>query len=155
MRFNLPLLSSLIFGILAAPRVAAQSCPEAARFGELEVVPSTLAPGDGFTVHVDLRCAAQLGYLPTYMDYYIEVLSNNNGHEAPILLARRTYNLNGTGLSPADTFTANLPAWYYFTGAQYSVVFQNSFAKLGPNNNSVITTGSISTPINITGISST
>ncbi|KAJ7915595.1 hypothetical protein B0H13DRAFT_393752 [Mycena leptocephala] len=144
------LLASLIAFALAPTATAA--CPEAARFGILEVVPSTLAQGDWFTVHVDLQCASQLGYLPTYMDYYIEVLSNNNGHEAPILLGRRTYNLAGTGLTPSDTFTAQLPYWYYFANAQYSVVFVNSFAKPGPMNNSVITQGSISVPLNITGI---
>ncbi|KAJ7669759.1 hypothetical protein B0H17DRAFT_1209518 [Mycena rosella] len=162
MRFNFSALLSLAALTLApvATAVVARAaqplprvqCPEAARFGSLQVVPSTLAPGDSFTVHVDLTCSAQLGYLPTYMDYYIEVLSNNNGHEAPILLARRTYNLSPTDPSPADTFTAELPPWYYFEGAQYSVVFQNSFAKSGPNNNSVITTGAISAAINITGI---
>jgi hypothetical protein len=45
-----------------------------------------------------------------------------------------------------------LPYWYYFANAQYSVVFVNSFAKPGPMNNSVITQGSISVPLNITGI---
>ncbi|KAJ7485072.1 hypothetical protein B0H11DRAFT_1861878 [Mycena galericulata] len=153
MRINTSLLSFLTTFILAlVPRAVAQACSEAARFGVLEVVPSTLAPGDWFTVHVDLTCASQLGYLPTYMDYYIEVLSDNNGHEAPILLARRTYNLGGTGLSPADTFTAQLPYWYYFAGAQYSVVFVNSFGKSGPTNDTVITTGSMSVPLNVTGI---
>ncbi|KAJ6632435.1 hypothetical protein B0H10DRAFT_14395, partial [Mycena sp. CBHHK59/15] len=78
--------------VALAPIVNAQQCPEAARFGVLEVTPSTVAPGDSFTVNVNLACSQQLGYLPTYMDYYIEVLANNNGHEAPILLARRTYD---------------------------------------------------------------
>ncbi|CAK5277969.1 unnamed protein product [Mycena citricolor] len=148
MRFNLFALASLAT-FFAAPVANAQFCSEAARFGVLSVVPSTVAQGDWFTVHVDLTCAKQLGYLPTYMDYYIEVLSNNNGHEAPILLDRRTYV---PGASPADTFTAQVPPWYYFADAKYSVVFVNSFAKSGPANNSVITLGSISTPINITGI---
>ncbi|KAJ6599386.1 hypothetical protein B0H10DRAFT_2231357 [Mycena sp. CBHHK59/15] len=85
----------------------------------------------------------------TYMDYYIEVLANNNGHEAPILLARRTHDAS-QGLT--DTFTTQVPEWFYFSDAVYSVVYVNSFAKSGPNNNSVITTGSISTPLNITGI---
>ncbi|KAJ7083993.1 hypothetical protein B0H15DRAFT_403032 [Mycena belliarum] len=150
MRFNFSLLVSLAAAALAP--VATASCSEAQRFGVLQVVPSTLAQGDSFTVHVDLACSAELGYLPTYMDYYIEVLSNNNGHEAPILLARRDYRLNGTGLSPADTFTAELPHWFYFADAKYSVVFVNSFSKPGPNNNNVITTGSIAVPLNITGI---
>ncbi|KAJ6552067.1 hypothetical protein DFH09DRAFT_925381 [Mycena vulgaris] len=150
MRVNFSLVASIAAFALAP--VATASCPEAARFGVLQVVPSNLVPGDSFTVHVDLECAAEKGYLPTYMDYYISVLSNNNGHEAPIVLARRTYNLAGTGLSPADTFSAQLPYWYYFAGAQYSVVFVNSFAKPGPMNNSVITQGSISFPLNVTGI---
>ncbi|KAF7361529.1 hypothetical protein MSAN_01186500 [Mycena sanguinolenta] len=150
MRFNFSLFSS-VFAALALNRaVTAQSCDEAARFGVLSVTPSTLAQGDSFTVHVDLACAQQLGYLPTYMDYYIEVLSNNNGYEAPILLARRTYD--PATVTPADTFTAQLPDWYYFADAQYSVVFVNSFAKPGPTNNSVITQGEVYTPINITGI---
>jgi hypothetical protein len=49
-------------------------------------------------------------------------------------------------------FFSQLPYWYYFANAQYSVVFVNSFAKPGPMNNSVITQGSISVPLNITGI---
>ncbi|KAJ6510723.1 hypothetical protein C8R45DRAFT_1088871 [Mycena sanguinolenta] len=150
MRFSFSLVSSVLAALALSPAATAQDCPEAARFGVLEVVPSTLAQGDWFTVHVDLTCAKVLGYLPTYMDYYIEVLSGNNGHEAPILLARRTYN--PASIAPADTFTAQLPEWYYFADAQYSVVFANSFAKPGPTNNSVITQGEISTPINITGI---
>ncbi|KAF8202714.1 hypothetical protein K438DRAFT_1758031 [Mycena galopus ATCC 62051] len=148
MRFNFSLLASLAAFALA-PVVTAQQCPEASRFGVLEVVPSTLAPGDGFTVHIDLTCAKTLGYLPTYLDYYIEVLSDNNGHEAPILLFRRTYDLP-PNLPPSDTFTAELPAWYYFADAQYSVVAVNSYASLGPLNNSVITQGETSFPINIT-----
>ncbi|KAJ7436325.1 hypothetical protein FB451DRAFT_1153175 [Mycena latifolia] len=147
---SFPVLASLTLASVST--LAAAACAEASRFGVLHVAPTSLAPGDSFNVTVDLTCAAQLGYLPTYMDYYIEVLSNNNGHEAPILLARRTYNLPATAPTPADTFMAELLPWYYFAGAQYSVVFQNSFAKSGPNNNSVITAGSISTPINITGI---
>ncbi|KAJ6486527.1 hypothetical protein C8R47DRAFT_1047570 [Mycena vitilis] len=152
MRFNFSLIASLAALAVAPIASAAAACPEASRFGQLEVVPSTLAQGDSFTAHVDLECASELGSLPTYMDYYIEVLSNNNGHEAPILLARHTYNLAGTGLSPADSLTAELPSWFYVSGAQYSVVFVNSFAQPGPNNNSVITQGWVSAPINITGI---
>jgi len=148
MRLNFSLLASL--AALAFAPAATAACAEASRFGELEVVPSTLAQGDWFTVHVDLTCAAVLGYLPTYMDYYIEVLSNNNGHEAPIVLARRTYN--PASVAPADTFTAQLPYWFYFADAQYSVVFVNSFGKNGTMNNTVITQGAISVPINITGI---
>ncbi|KAJ7744055.1 hypothetical protein DFH07DRAFT_925194 [Mycena maculata] len=152
MHFTLTSLVALALAPVAT--LAALSCDEASRFGRLTVTPTTLKPGDAFTVHVDLTCAAQLGYLPTYMDYYVEVLSNNNGHEAPILLARRTYKPSGSKQAPSDTFSTKLPEWYYFTGAQYSVVFVNSFAQPGPKNNSVIMTGGISAAINVTGISS-
>ncbi|KAJ6616107.1 hypothetical protein B0H10DRAFT_1800072 [Mycena sp. CBHHK59/15] len=149
MRLNFSLLTSLAAAALAPFASAAIVCPEAARFGALSVTPSTAAPGDSITVNVNMACSQQLGYMPTYMDYYIEVLANNNGHEAPILLARRTYDAS-QGLT--DTFTTQVPEWFYFSDAVYSVVYVNSFAKSGPNNNSVITTGSISTPLNITGI---
>ncbi|KAJ6580566.1 hypothetical protein DFH09DRAFT_1146138 [Mycena vulgaris] len=149
MRLNFSTLASLV--LASAALVAALPCNEAARFGILAVSPTTLAPGDTFTANVDLTCAAELGFLPTFMDYYIEVLANNNGHEAPILLARHTFN-GSAGAPLADSLTTELPAWFYFADAQYSVVFQNSFAKPGPNNNSVITVGGISASINITGI---
>jgi hypothetical protein len=47
-----------------------------------------------FTVNANFTCAAQLGVHPQYTDYYIEVPVNNNGHEPPILLARRTLDPN-------------------------------------------------------------
>ncbi|KAJ7695309.1 hypothetical protein B0H16DRAFT_1693115 [Mycena metata] len=151
MRFTFSLFPSLLAVTLASTAtVAALGCSEASRFGDLTVTPATLAPGDAFTVNVDLTCAADLGYLPTYMDYYIEVLTNNNGHELPILLARRTF-APVAGASPSDTLITELPPWTYFEHAQYSVVFIDSFARLGPNNNTVIIAGEVSASINITG----
>ncbi|KAJ7256083.1 hypothetical protein C8J57DRAFT_1075208 [Mycena rebaudengoi] len=128
---------------------SAQSCPEALRFGNFQVSPSTLAPGDSFTVTANLTCAIAKGNTPTYLDYYIEVLTNNNGHEAPILLARRTYNAT---LPPVDTFTTTLPSWFYFADAQYSVVMDNLFSRPGPTGEAVITVGGVSEGITITGI---
>ncbi|KAJ7286810.1 hypothetical protein C8J57DRAFT_1652104 [Mycena rebaudengoi] len=127
----------------------AQSCSEALRFGVFEVSPSTLAPGVSFTVTANLTCAIEKGNTPTYLDYYIEVLANNNGHEAPILLARRTYDVM---LPPVDTFTTTLPSWFYFADAQYSVVMNNLFSRPGPTGDAVITVGGVSEGIIITGI---
>jgi hypothetical protein len=43
------------------------------------------------TISADFTCAEdQLGIIPAYTDYYVEVFQGNNGHEPPILLARRT-----------------------------------------------------------------
>ncbi|KAJ6510702.1 hypothetical protein C8R45DRAFT_1088853 [Mycena sanguinolenta] len=156
MRFTFSTLSSSILAALAlSPAVTAQFCDEASRFGVLSVTPSTLAQGDSFTVNVDLTCAQQLGYVPTFMDYYLEVLNpnaNDGPAEAPIILARRTYD--STSNLTYDTFTTQLPFWYYFADAQYSVVYVDNFARLGTMNNTVITQGEIYVPINITGISS-
>ncbi|KAJ7213758.1 hypothetical protein C8J57DRAFT_1601887 [Mycena rebaudengoi] len=130
---------------------SAQSCPEALHFGSLQVSPSTLAPGDSFTVTANLTCAIAKGNTPTYLDYYIEVLTSNNGHEAPILLARRTYNatLPPRWLMHSST---QLPSWLYFADAQYSVVMDNLFSKPGPTGEAVITVGGVSEGITITGI---
>ncbi|KAJ7213793.1 hypothetical protein C8J57DRAFT_1538694 [Mycena rebaudengoi] len=57
-----------------------------------------------FTVAANLTCAIAKGTPPpppTYLDYYIEVLESNNGHEAPMLFARWTYNAT---LPAVDTF---------------------------------------------------
>ncbi|KAJ7820240.1 hypothetical protein B0H14DRAFT_2175490, partial [Mycena olivaceomarginata] len=65
-------------------------CPEAARFGNLNVSPSTLSPGKRFTVTANLTCAIQLGNSPTYLDYYIDAVARHTV-PGPILIARRAY----------------------------------------------------------------
>lgn len=44
--------------------------------------------------------------MPKYLGYYIEVLTNNNGHESPILLARREFDISST----FDIFTTTVSA---------------------------------------------
>ncbi|KAJ7213756.1 hypothetical protein C8J57DRAFT_1538661 [Mycena rebaudengoi] len=109
----------------------------------------TLTPLQSFTVAANLTCAIAKGNPPTYLDYYIEVLESNKGHEAPILLARRTYNAT---LPAVDTFTTTLPSWFYFADAQYSVVMNNLFSMPGPTGEAVITVGGMSEGITITEI---
>ena len=60
-----------------------------------------------FTVHADFTCSLYFGIVPEYIDYYIEVPTNNNGHEPPILLARREFH-QSTGTPPTDTFSASV-----------------------------------------------
>ncbi|KAF8215180.1 hypothetical protein K438DRAFT_1562061 [Mycena galopus ATCC 62051] len=123
-------------------------CPEASRFGLVSVSPSTLSPGETFTITANLTCAVQLDNTPTYLDYYIDAVATHTV-SGPILIARRTYD-NSTS-PPIDQFTAVLPDWFYFTDAAYSLMMENSFARPGPSGESVITVGGISTGINITG----
>ncbi|KAJ7133398.1 hypothetical protein C8R44DRAFT_730563 [Mycena epipterygia] len=147
MRFNLLSIAALASAVTTA-RAQAGFCPEALRFGSVTVSPTTLSPGETFTITANLTCAIQLGDTPTFLDYYITAVSESN-IGGPILLARRTYD-NSTS-PPMDQFTTTLPAWFYVTNAAYSVTMDDSFARLGPTGESVITVGGISTPINITG----
>ncbi|KAJ7618170.1 hypothetical protein DFH06DRAFT_1012148, partial [Mycena polygramma] len=149
MRFNFSALTAIAtLALTTVPTIAQPECGEAQRFGALTVTPTTLFAGDTFTAHVDLSCAAGLGFLPTFMDYYIETSSGNNGsvNAAPLFLARHTFTPTPNQFS-TDTLTTELPPWFYFEGAKYSVVFRNSFEQKGPENNSVILVGETSAPI--------
>ncbi|KAG2035239.1 hypothetical protein BDR03DRAFT_537159 [Suillus americanus] len=130
---------------VAAP-AAAQFCSEATRFGVVIVSPTTLSPGDTFTVTANFTCAAQYGVDPQYTDYYIEVPVNNNGHEPPILLARRT--LNASSETPLfDQFTTQLPYAYYFN-ASYVVMLETTYPVNGTNG-SYSVVGGVETVIDI------
>ncbi|KAJ7174053.1 hypothetical protein C8R43DRAFT_1230786 [Mycena crocata] len=148
MRFNFLSLSALA-GLATTVSAQAGFCPEALRFGSVSVSPSTLSPGQTFTVKTNLTCAVQLGNTPTFLDYYIDGVSTHN-IGGPILLARRTYD-NSTS-PPADEFTTTLPVWFYNADAQYSVQMNDLFARPGPTGESVISVGGISAGITITGI---
>ncbi|KAJ7691446.1 hypothetical protein B0H17DRAFT_1063179 [Mycena rosella] len=56
-----------------------------------------------FTIVANMMCANYLGYTPKYLDYYIEDTANNNGHEYPTLIARRTYNYYARTAPAGDT----------------------------------------------------
>ncbi|KAJ7276757.1 hypothetical protein C8J57DRAFT_1584013 [Mycena rebaudengoi] len=90
--------------------------------------------------------AAMVPISKTKEDYY----ATSGTNEAPILLARRTFD--NTTSPPADSFTTTLPSWFYFADAQYSVVLTNLFSRAGPTGEQVITTGGTSQLITITGI---
>ncbi|KAF7292041.1 hypothetical protein MIND_01230200 [Mycena indigotica] len=143
--------TALFTALFAATSALAQTgfCPEAARFGGVKISPSTLSPGETFTVMANLTCAVQLGNTPTFLDYYVDGTATH-AISGPVLIARRTYN--GTAAAPVDIFPVKLPEWFYFTDATYAFRMVNSFARAGPTGESVITSGSISVAMNITGI---
>ncbi|KAJ6585667.1 hypothetical protein B0H19DRAFT_926295 [Mycena capillaripes] len=147
MQFNFLSIAALV-GLATTVSAQGNFCPEALRFGNVNVSPSTLSPGQTFTITANLTCAIQLDNTPTFLDYYISGTSTH-AMSGPILIARRTYD-NSTS-PPIDQFTAVLPSWFYFADAQYSVLMDNSFARPGPTGESVITVGGIFAPINITG----
>ncbi|OJA17115.1 hypothetical protein AZE42_02589 [Rhizopogon vesiculosus] len=138
------------FSAVATP-VAAQSCAEATQFGVVVVSPTTLSPGDTFTVNANFTCAAQLGVNPQYTDYYIEVPVNNNGHEPPILLARRT--LDASSATPLlDSFTMQFPYAYYFANTNYVVMLETTYPVTGTNGSPYSVVGGVEAPITITNI---
>lgn len=138
-------LATLAAVFAAATPTAALFCAEASRFGNVIVSPTLLSPGDTFTITANFTCAAQLGVHPQYTDYYIEVPVNNNGHEPPILLARRTLDPN----SPLfDQFTVQLPYSYYFN-ASYVVMLDTTYPVTGTDGSSYSVVGGVETPITI------
>ncbi|KAJ7636597.1 hypothetical protein FB45DRAFT_906903 [Roridomyces roridus] len=148
MRFN-TLFFTALAGFITTAVAQAGFCPEAARFGNIAVSPSTLAPGQTMTITTNLTCAVELGDTPTFLDYYVDGSSEHN-IGGPVLIARRTYDASTS--PPLDTFTTTLPVWFYIQDATYSARVDNSFARPGPTGESVIEVGAISTAINITGL---
>ncbi|KAJ7700598.1 hypothetical protein B0H16DRAFT_1348583, partial [Mycena metata] len=121
------------------------------RLGTLSFSPTTVNPGATFTIVANMTCANYLGYTSTYLDYYIEDTANNNGHEYPTLIARRTYNQSAC--LPLDVFTAflasaRLPSGFWFAGAEYQLYMYNSYARTAPAGDTVLLVGA---SINITG----
>ncbi|KAF7370464.1 hypothetical protein MSAN_00678200 [Mycena sanguinolenta] len=152
MHFNKSKFLSIAAVLASVPTtVMAQAgfCPEALRYGSVSISPSTVSPGQTFTVTANLTCAIQLDNTPTFLDYYIDATATHTV-SGPILIARRTYD-NSTS-PPIDQFTATLPNWYYYTDATYTFVMDNSFARPGPTGESVITVGGTEAGITITGI---
>ena len=62
--------------------------------------------GQTVTIKADFTCSLSFGIKPLFTDYLIEVPVNNNGHEPPILLARRAPII--TPASPIDQFTVQV-----------------------------------------------
>ncbi|KAG9315195.1 hypothetical protein JVU11DRAFT_4325 [Chiua virens] len=124
--------------IASASRLATQ-------FGVVTISPTTVTPGEILTVNSDFSCAINtFGHHPEFTDYYIEVPTNNNGHEPPILLYRGTLQ-SGT----SDSFTVTVPAAYYTANASYAVVLDTTYAVNGPSGQLYSVVGGVETPITI------
>ncbi|KAG6864173.1 hypothetical protein C0991_011876 [Blastosporella zonata] len=106
MKFAIAATLLSFVGLVASTAVPRQDCPQASRFGGMSVSPTTVNPGDEITVTVDLTCAVNhFGIIPKYLDYTIEVPSaSNNGHEPPIVIARREFAAGAT----SDVFTTQV-----------------------------------------------
>ncbi|EIW84362.1 hypothetical protein CONPUDRAFT_163506 [Coniophora puteana RWD-64-598 SS2] len=145
MKFSVPtFLTCAAFAATSWALPQRRDCADSSKFGDLEVVPSNLAPGDSFTVHVDFTCANQLGVYPKYTDYYFAVPVNNNGYEPPVLLYRMDY-----GGGTADTFTAQVPDAFQFN-ASYTLELQATFPLTGTDGSTYYEVGTTYLPLNLT-----
>ncbi|KAH7884313.1 hypothetical protein F5I97DRAFT_1888610 [Phlebopus sp. FC_14] len=130
---------------------ARQNCPEAARFGGVSTSPSSVAPGDTLTINADFSCAVNyFGIIPQYTDYYLEVVTNNNGYEPPILLARRTLPQGAT----SDSFTVEVPDAYYFANTTYTGVLDVTYPVNGTNGTPYSVVGGVYFNVNLVNTTS-
>ncbi|KIK97763.1 hypothetical protein PAXRUDRAFT_24494 [Paxillus rubicundulus Ve08.2h10] len=147
MRFGLTAIIASAALVSAAPHTR-QSCPEATRFGVLDVSPTTVSPGDSLVIDADFTCAINyFGIQPEYTDYYIEVPVNNNDYEPPILLARRTLPSGST--STSDQFTVEVPYANYFQNTSYVVILDTTYPITGSNGSPYYVVGGVEVPITV------
>ncbi|KAF8956698.1 hypothetical protein BDZ97DRAFT_1671087 [Flammula alnicola] len=149
MKFAITTALFSLAGIVASANVPRQACSEAVRFGVLSVSPSntTFNAGDNISINVDLTCAINFfNIVPKFLDYSIIVPSSlNNGHEPPIVLARRTLQTGAT----SDSFTTEIPHAFFFAGAAYQVSFTNTYPINGTDGSQVLIQGGLSQAITI------
>ncbi|KZT23126.1 hypothetical protein NEOLEDRAFT_1180350 [Neolentinus lepideus HHB14362 ss-1] len=138
-------VAAVVSSLFAVATVTAE-CPEVTRFGRFNVSPTSLSSGDSVTINANFTCAKQLGYVATYTDYYIEVPTNNNGHEPSVMLARRQLAEDAT----TDSFTVQIPYGYYFPNASYVIALVNTYATDGTNGLPIYQVGGLSASVNIT-----
>ncbi|PPQ66986.1 hypothetical protein CVT26_009944 [Gymnopilus dilepis] len=137
--------------LASASLLPRQSCPEASRFGNLSFSSPTNATsfnaGDPIQIKVDFNCAINnFGIKPQFFDYLIEVpAEQNNGHEAPIVLARRTL----AGGATTDKFDTTIPHAFFFAGAPYNLVLTDTYPTQGTDGSQVLLQGGVELPITI------
>ncbi|KAK7688289.1 hypothetical protein QCA50_008659 [Cerrena zonata] len=138
---------------MAAPQPRQTFCAEAARFGVMQIVPTDLVPGSWYTLHTDFSCGISKGVTPKYLDYYLEVPAGlNNGHQPPILIARREFAPPSTSNPDASlTFTAQIPEWGgFFPNSSYMITLRNSFIQHTTDGQEIYLVGGTEMPINLT-----
>ncbi|KAF8803088.1 hypothetical protein BYT27DRAFT_7145369 [Phlegmacium glaucopus] len=152
------IFTTLLFatGLSSASLLPRQSCPQATRFGVMTVTNPSGAtsynPGDSIHIKVDFTCAINtFGIVPEFIDFTIEVPpASNNGHEAPIVLARRTLAAGAT----SDEFTTQIPHAFFFAGAPYNVVLTDTYPTQGTDGSQVFLQSGVEEPITINVASS-
>ncbi|KZT37294.1 hypothetical protein SISSUDRAFT_1006312 [Sistotremastrum suecicum HHB10207 ss-3] len=144
------ILSVALLSLVGAATSSAvpRSCPESSQFGVLTVSPTTLQPGSTFAINTDFTCSVdQFSIVPKYLDYYIEVPENsNNGHEPPVLLARRQFS---TSHGLTDSFTTTVPKLNYFEGAPYVVQVDVTYPIQGTDGEPVYIVGGTEASISL------
>ncbi|EIW74792.1 hypothetical protein CONPUDRAFT_159572 [Coniophora puteana RWD-64-598 SS2] len=132
------LISTALFS-LAVAGAALASCDEASRFGTFSInATSDKAIVTGQVTH------SYAGIYPKYIDYYLEVPENNNGHESPIILAHNEPKANAS----SDSFTVQIPDAPYWQ-ANYSVLAQLTYPVKGEQGGTYYTTGGVFSGIKI------
>lgn len=149
MKFGLSAIIVSFAGLVVSANVARQGCPQAVRFGTFTISPSgaSFNAGDDITVNADFTCGINnFGIVPRYLDYTIIVpAAANNGHEPPIVLARREFQAGAT----SDSFTTKIPHGFYFAGAPYSLVMTNTHRINGTDGSEVLVQGGVLVGITI------
>ncbi|KAG5642036.1 hypothetical protein DXG03_003762 [Asterophora parasitica] len=144
-------LLSLASLALSASVPPSQQCSQATRFGVASVSPNgTTLNADLFiqkiSINVNFSCGIQqFNIVPKYLDYYLEVQEGNNGHQPPILLARREFKTGAT----SDSFTVKIPHGYFFPNAKNVVAIWNTYTTKGTDGSNVFVKGGVFVPINI------
>ncbi|TFK50669.1 hypothetical protein OE88DRAFT_1631465 [Heliocybe sulcata] len=145
-------ISSLVALASAAP---ALQCYEALRFGVISVSPTTLAAGDTATITADFTCAVEYyNHVPKYTDYLLEVPQNNNGYEAPYLLAHREPapgTLTDQFTVQASDSLCAIPHAYYWN-ASYDIFLQMTYPQNGTDGSTYYTVGGVYAPVTITTV---
>ncbi|KAI0261227.1 hypothetical protein BC834DRAFT_972825 [Gloeopeniophorella convolvens] len=148
---KLSFASLLTFVVAASSAVATptarQSCPEASRFGNLNVSPTNVSPGSVVTISADFTCAVHnFDIVPEHTDYYLEVPVNNNGHEPDIQLTRRVLAAGQL----KDSFQVTIPTFSaYFANASYSIVLETTYPVNNSDGTQTHLVGGIEAPITL------
>ncbi|EKM50125.1 uncharacterized protein PHACADRAFT_178749 [Phanerochaete carnosa HHB-10118-sp] len=116
---------------------------EAVRFGIVSVSPSTIKPGETFTVHYNSTLAA---HQPVYYDAYIQGILSSGFVQPQYLLQRTTFPTDGT---KNIYFNTTLPNIGYVNNASYSVWAYITYPVQDESGTSALEYGGVSYPVGI------
>ncbi|KAE9402556.1 hypothetical protein BT96DRAFT_918078 [Gymnopus androsaceus JB14] len=140
--------SLLAVSALAAPAFA-QSCPEAARFGELTFSPNPIVLGEPVTFNASFTCAIELGFAPVYTDYTLVVpAANNTGFQPPVYFARRDAPTSGTDVFTV-TFDRTYSQFVANPNAQYDIFLTTTYVAQSDSFGETLVQGSVELPVTL------